>query len=235
MYIEYYASDGSLMCLGDVNELYHYNHNHDALGRFASKVGGVSSMPVSTPRQYKKKLNQLEKLSAKGRGMAMYEENRAGKQKAKNNERGAKYSRDQAKKYRKAANKADAAAKRTAAEAFTKEKYSVSEKIVTRNSQKTKDVLISAGILAVKGGIPVVVGYNVGAHIKDNKVYRGRYKGENPRKVYGKSYSVKKPKKGEKPTYTKANKSYDNYGQLDKTYTTTNKNGEVIRKKVRRK
>lgn len=235
MYIEYYGNDGSLRCLGDVNELYHYNHNHDKLGRFASKVGGISSMSVATPRQYKKKLNRLEKLSAEGRGKAMYEENRAGKQEAKNNKAGAKYSRDQAKKYRKAASKADAAAKRTAAEAFTKEKYSVSEKIVIRNSQKTKDILISAGILGSKqGGVLGVVAYNAGARIKDNKVYRGRYKGENPRKVYGKSYSVKKPKRGKKPTYTKANKSYDNYGQLDKTYTTTNKNGEVIRKKVRR-
>lgn len=232
MYIEYYDANGLVKTLGDIE---HYNHNHDSLGRFASKVGGVSSMTASTPRQYKKKLNKLERLSAKGRGRAMAEENRAGKQKSKNNSKGAKFSNDQAKKYRKIAAKADAAAKRTAAEAFVKEKYSVSEKVVARNSKRTQDALTSVGILAAKGGVVSVVGYNVGARIKDNKVYRGRYKGENPRKVYGKSYSVKKTKKGEKPTYTKANKTYDRYGQLERTYTTTNKNGELVTKKVRRR
>jgi len=34
MNIYYQASDGSIRSLGD-NELAHYNHNHDALGRFA--------------------------------------------------------------------------------------------------------------------------------------------------------------------------------------------------------
>lgn len=38
MYIYYQGSDGSIRTLGD-NELVHYNHNHDALGRFARSAG----------------------------------------------------------------------------------------------------------------------------------------------------------------------------------------------------
>jgi hypothetical protein len=38
MYIYYQGSDGSIRTLGD-NELAHYNHNHDSLGRFAKSAG----------------------------------------------------------------------------------------------------------------------------------------------------------------------------------------------------
>ena len=41
MNIKYYASDGSIRTLGD-DELAHYNHNHDSMGRFAkSGLGKV--------------------------------------------------------------------------------------------------------------------------------------------------------------------------------------------------
>lgn len=36
MSILYYGTDGIVHRLGDMNMLMHYNHNHDALGRFAS-------------------------------------------------------------------------------------------------------------------------------------------------------------------------------------------------------
>ena len=42
MYVYYQGSDGSIKTLGD-DELVHYNHNHDALGRFAGRSGGGSS------------------------------------------------------------------------------------------------------------------------------------------------------------------------------------------------
>ena len=42
MYVYYQGSDGSIKTLGD-NELAHFNHNHDALGRFAkSGLGKVT-------------------------------------------------------------------------------------------------------------------------------------------------------------------------------------------------
>lgn len=39
MSILYYGSDGKIHGLGDKNTLMHYNHNHDALGRFARTWG----------------------------------------------------------------------------------------------------------------------------------------------------------------------------------------------------
>lgn len=57
MYIEYYANDGSIKSLGD-NELAHYNHNHDALGRFSKSSGARN-------RAAKRGLNKLYKLDKK--------------------------------------------------------------------------------------------------------------------------------------------------------------------------
>ena len=57
MYIEYYASDGSIKTLGD-NELAHFNHNHDAFGRFTSSSG-------SRTRAAKRGLNKLYRLDKK--------------------------------------------------------------------------------------------------------------------------------------------------------------------------
>ena len=58
MYIEYYANDGSIKSLGD-NELAHYNHNHDALGRFSK------SSAAKRTRAAKRGLNKLYKLDKK--------------------------------------------------------------------------------------------------------------------------------------------------------------------------
>ena len=56
MYVKYQASDGSVHTLGD-NELVHYNHNHDSLGRFARGSGGGST--------YESKMRSLDKATNK--------------------------------------------------------------------------------------------------------------------------------------------------------------------------
>ena len=235
MYIEYYGNDGSLRYLGDVNELYHYNHNHDALGRFAKSVGSVSAMPASTPRQYAKKANKLEKLSTKGRGKAMVKENTAGKMEAKRNKKGAKLAKAQAKKYREIASKAENAAKKTAAEAYTKKHYTVKEKVVRRNAKAKQDFWISMGIAASGYGAIPVIGYNAAVRYKDKRVYGGRYNGETPRNVYGKKYSVKQTRNGKRKSYTSANKIYDEYGQLVPAYTRSTKTGAVVDNRKKKK
>lgn len=56
MYVYYQGSDGSIRSLGD-SELAHYNHNHDALGRFARGNGGSST--------YESKMRSLDKATNK--------------------------------------------------------------------------------------------------------------------------------------------------------------------------
>ena len=195
MYIAYYASDGTLQYLGDVNELYHYNHNHDALGRFAKSVGSVSSRSSSTPRQYKKQLNKLDALSAKGRGRAMEAEYKSGKAKSKGNVKKAKKKAAQAKKYREIAGKADKRARKVADDAIARN-YNVGMKQVKRNSKKGKDItmsiLLGSGYGAIGAGA-----YNVAVRGKDNHIYKQRYNGQTPRSVPGTKYTVYKndPKK----------------------------------------
>ena len=63
MYIEYYASDGSIRTLGD-NELAHYNHNHDALGRF-SRSNGVSSSVASRYSRINRRQKKIDKYNRK--------------------------------------------------------------------------------------------------------------------------------------------------------------------------
>lgn len=65
MYIEYYASDGSVRGLGD-NELQHYNHKHDALGRFARGSGGDPGASIATKiDKIDVKTGKLQNKSAK--------------------------------------------------------------------------------------------------------------------------------------------------------------------------
>lgn len=62
MYIYYKGSDGSVRTLGD-NELAHYNHKHDALGRFARGNGGGSSS-VSAKVSIQKKIDKVDRQTA---------------------------------------------------------------------------------------------------------------------------------------------------------------------------
>lgn len=55
----YQASDGSIRLLGD-NELTHYNHNHDALGRFARSGGMLSGSKRSIRKANRKELQVLD-------------------------------------------------------------------------------------------------------------------------------------------------------------------------------
>lgn len=56
MYIYYQGNDGCIKTIGD-NELAHYNHNHDAFGRFAGRSGGVSKSAKANKRLQKKIMN----------------------------------------------------------------------------------------------------------------------------------------------------------------------------------
>lgn len=61
MYIYYKGSDGSVRTLGD-NELAHYNHNHDALGRFAR---GSGSSPTQRAKIISSKINKIDAKTGK--------------------------------------------------------------------------------------------------------------------------------------------------------------------------
>lgn len=73
MNIIYMANDGCIRCLGD-NELAHYNHNHDKLGRFARSVGtGVTNARNNAVASYvsgrynkiNKRQGQIDKFDRK--------------------------------------------------------------------------------------------------------------------------------------------------------------------------
>lgn len=200
MYIEYYASDGSLMCLGDINELYHYNHNHDALGRFARSVGSVSSKVVSSPGQYQKKANKLEKLSSAGRAKAMKKEYKAKTLSEKGNSKKSKELKKEAKEYKKLASQAKVNAKKTAGEAFSKKHYNVSESKYLRNTEMKRDVAV---LIADRALVPTRIlraGTALGYYAASDSIAKSRYGdpdygGENPRQMVTTKYSVKKKKK----------------------------------------
>ena len=90
MYIEYYDGNGLIKSLGD-GELIHYNHNHDALGRFAGSKGG------SSPQQ---RLNTIAKKQQSIDRKTQSLKTREAKYRAKS----AKYSRKANKVRRLAAN-----------------------------------------------------------------------------------------------------------------------------------
>ena len=187
MYIEYYASDGSLMCLGDVNELCHYNHNHDALGRFAKSAGASISKAgnASYGKQYKKQLNKMDKLSTKARGRAMESEYKAKMGNPRNREKNI----TKAKEYRKISKNADNQAKKLVQKALN-DHYDVSMQDVYRNSKKRKDVAVSVVAGLAYAPIITIPAYNLGARAYTNKKYGNYYNGENPRRVSGKKYKV---------------------------------------------
>lgn len=187
MYIEYYANDGSLRYLGDVNELYHYNHNHDALGRFAKSAGASISNAgnASYGKQYKKQLNKMDKLSAKARGRAMESEYKAKMGNPKKREKNLA----KAKEYRKISKNADDQAKKLVQKALN-DHYDVSMQDVYRNSKKSKDVAISVAAGLAYAPIITIPAYNLGARAYTNKKYGNYYNGENPRRVSGKKYKV---------------------------------------------
>ena len=240
MYIEYYASDGSRMCLGDVNELYHYNHNHDALGRFARSVGSVSSRSVSSPSQYQKKVNKLEKLSSDGRAKAMKKEYKSEVLSKKGKKAAARLQKAQAKKYREIASKARNSAKKTAGEAFSKKHYTVSEKIVNRNTENGRDWAVAIGIAALMPAPkPVRIGtylaYDTISDSRSLSKYGPRNKGESPRNMYTTKYSIKKTRNGKNSKYTSANQLYDQNGMRVPAYTKTTKTGAVVNRKKKKK
>lgn len=233
MNIYYYGSDGLIYSLGD-NELYHYNHNHDALGRFAGKVGSVSSRSVSSPREYKRKANKLESLSTKGRAKAMKKEYKSDSLSKKGKNVKAKLEKAQAKKYRDISSKAGNMAKKTAGEAFSKNHYTVSEKIVKKSTERGKDWAVAIGIAELMPASGPVRGatyaaYYKASNVRSEKKYGSSNKGENPRQMYATKYSVKKTKNGQNSKYTSANKIYDKNGMIvPDYYTATTKTGAVI-------
>ena len=64
--IYYTAQDGSVRCLGD-NELAHFNHNHDRLGRFSTSSGAVRAAKKIDKLQGKidKRQAKIDKLNKK--------------------------------------------------------------------------------------------------------------------------------------------------------------------------
>lgn len=200
MYIEYYADDGRIKYLGDNNELFHYNHNHDALGRFAGKVGGVASKSASSPKQYQKKANKLEKLSSDGRAKAMKKEYKSTILSEKGKNKKSKELKKEAQEYKKLASQAKANAKKTAGEAFSKKHYNVSESKYLRNTEMKRDVAV---LIADRALVPtriLRVGTVAGYYAASNSIAKSRYGdpdygGENPRQMVTTKYSVKKKKK----------------------------------------
>lgn len=184
-------------------ELYHYNHNHDRLGRFARAVNGsISSTNVGTPRSYKKQLNKLDRLSTTARGRAMESEHRAKRAKYKGKTEKANQLTKTARSYRKQDTKLTTAKNKLVKEAVSKN-YNVSMYEVHRNSKRNQDIAMSVMSSVLVRPIIVVPAYNYAVRRHSRKEYGMEYGGENPRKVRGYKYNVKKNKYGTKGTVYK--------------------------------
>ncbi len=217
MYIEYYASDGSIRTLGD-NELAHYNHNHDALGRFARSSGARSYR-----RQIKQHTKQYTKEYA-GRMRSHYKAQKAFDKMNTYNEKIRKKHADtkenvtlpngkkgvsyavtdrEHKKIMKLANDVGKYNTRTAGykwaqknekkainqlvKSAKKEGYDVSSRKATRSAQRGRDFVNTLMASSVVGGYPAVLAKNKRQYTK----YGQYYNGETPSRIYVDYYKIK--------------------------------------------
>lgn len=204
---------GNGIVLTDQQTLRHYNHNHDALGRFARSSGATitSKKALTKPREYQRQLKKLDRINVDARSAAMKSEYKAGKLNRKGNTTKAKQKLSDAKKYRNISEKAASRAKQLGKEAV-KKNYDVKMKQVwTRStSERRKDAIVFAGLVAASPIRPIIpyIGYDVVATSRSRKRYEPIY-GEAPRKMLGNKYKVSNNKSGGKASAYYTNKYYD--------------------------
>lgn len=207
----YYLTNG-VMVLSN-RELAHYNHNHDKLGRFAKSANAAitSKKALSTPKDYKRQLNRLDRVNVDARAGAMTSEYKASKAKRKGDTTKAKLYQANAKKYRKISQKAANRTKQLGKEAV-KKNYDVKMTHVWTHStsERRKDAIVAVSLIAGSPVRPIIpyLGYYAVSTTKSRKRYEPIY-GEAPRKMLGTKYKVSKNKSGGKASAYYTNKYYD--------------------------
>ena len=208
--IQYVGQDGVVHILGE-NELMHYNHNHDSLGRFASSNGSRMA--------YRYALNRMDNRHVKLRGKELKTTVSAERTAKKlsnisQKNRPASYEKTKAKlekkskkidSYRKEQKAIEKQINKTISDA-TKKGYSVKSIQTSETSQGGKDFVTA--YLAVRTGAVIAgpigaVGGLAARNAIQGKLYESRYEnrfgGQNPSHIQGNTFRVSKPKKGQKP------------------------------------
>lgn len=209
--INYIGQDGGVHYLGE-DELMHYNHNHDKLGRFASSSGSAGSAQrglrkLETHRvktlgremksgykyrkAYVKADNKLNKATKAAMGSDKKKAERLKKQAFKSMSKAS----DKQKKYE------NYVSNRKETEAFinkaisnaNKNGYTVSSTDGTRSSQRGKDFLDIYLQAEVAGLIGIVAGQSIKRQNYQKK-YGQYYNNQTPSRISYKKYKVKKPK-----------------------------------------
>lgn len=178
-------------------ELAHYNHNHDALGRFAKSNTTLisrskSAKTTSSASGYQKQLNKLDKREAKARAKAMRSDYVADRAKFKGKKEKAVQKLAQKTAYKKEAARLNTEKKRLAKEVVAK-KYDISMRDAKRNTKIPQDVLVAAFVPNPLNTVatPLGVATNIGtAHYLSNRRYQTKY-GEHPRAMKGTKYRVR--------------------------------------------
>lgn len=176
----YYLGNG--VAINSKRVLVHYNHNHDALGRFAKSATATisSKKTLSKPKDYKKRLNKLDKVSTDALGKAAKAAYKGQHTKAKG--------------YQKISKQAAAKKKQVGREAVKKH-YTVKMRDVYRNTERKRDAVVYASLIAVSPVRPIIpaLGYYAVSRSKASKIEAKT--GINPRAVPGKKYYVYNQKK----------------------------------------
>lgn len=214
MNIKYQNDSGNFCTLGD-NELAHYNHNHDKLGRFASSTGSSGAS--------QRGLRKLESHRVKAYGRQMHAEYKAKKANEKYIKRIEKIAKKQGvntknklayvispsprqnKKIEKDSarverleKKASGYAKdRIETEKFInkaiknaeKKGYTVSSKETVRSSERGMDFVNVAIGISGPGAIGGMLAYNLKENSYDRK-YANDYGGQTPTSIWSNKYKV---------------------------------------------
>lgn len=171
-----YVLTNGVMILNE-RELAHYNPNHDKLGRFAKSANATisSTKPMVKPKDYQKRLNKLDRVRTDAIGKSV-------KATAKG------YSKKAA-GYKKISQKSAAKIKQVGKEA-AKKHYDVKTRDVYRNSERKRDAIVYASLVAASPIRPILpaAGYALVSRSKGNRLEK-QY-GVNPRAVPGKKYYV---------------------------------------------
>lgn len=187
MSILYYGADGCIHQLGD-NELTHYNHNHDALGRFAKSSGARSAQ---------RQLRSLEVKRVKALGKEMKADYKYSKARAKYEDSGSKSKLKRKKLYDKAAKreseylksiKARQNVEKTKNESLKKaynKGYQVSGYYTMRSSQRGKDF-----VNFVLGSQTIGYGVVLGKNTSQAQKYAAKYNNQTPSRIGMTKYSV---------------------------------------------
>ena len=219
--INYIGQDGRVHYLGE-NELMHYNHNHDKLGRFASSGGSARSIQRGLRKLEKHRVETLgremkanykfrkayakadKKLNKAAKAAMSSDKKKADRLKESAFSSMTKSSKKQ-KKYETYVNN------RKDTEAFinkaianaNKNGYTVSSKAGTRSSQRGKDFLDIYLQAETAGFIGIVAGQSRKRQNYQKK-YGQYYSNQTPSRIEYKKYNVK-------PTYKKTPRKYRGY------------------------